>query len=320
MKFLVAGEMAADIVATIGRSDIHLPGDDIPAETIELKCGGDALNNSINLSKLGCSVAFIGKYGNDVFGDTLVDYLNDAGVNVDFMARSENTPSTKTLALLDGTGGHVFITCKGSNSELSLSDFNHEAMKQFDHLHIGGVFHLDSLDGEGCVNLLKRAKQLGLNTSMDVSWDYSGRWGRTIAGYYPYLDFFLPSISEAYHITGMEDPVDIAEYFASRGVKTVVIKLGGKGCYCKTADRSFYCSAYKVDPVDTVGAGDSFVAGFLAAKSQELPIEECVQWGSACAAITIQSVGATAGSPTLAEMKQFLKESPKLEVTYESKK
>jgi sugar/nucleoside kinase (ribokinase family) len=314
-KLLVVGEMVADISIN-PVPNIDFTRDSITVKDILLTNGGDAMNNAVNLAKLGNDVSFISLAGNDRFAGMLVDNARDIGVDMQYMAYSETVPSTKVAGLIREDGQRIFLYCHGTASHFTLQHIDLNVLERFDHLHIGGVFHLPAFDGEGTLQLLQYAKQIGLTVSMDVTWDESGQWGKTIGGYYPYLDFFLPSENEAAHLTGETDAVSMAEYFKSRGVGTVVIKMGEAGCYCSSGKRSFFCEAYKVPVVDTTGAGDSFVSGFMTGVHKARPLEECVKWGTSCAAIAVQSLGATTGTPTFDELSDFLRTAKPLQIRY----
>ncbi len=94
--------------------------------------------------------------------------------------------------------------------------------------------------------------------------------------------------------------------FQDWGVQNVVIKLGAKGCYVKPAGaKGFSVKAFRTAVVDTTGAGDSFVAGFLAGVLRRWDLRECAGFACAVAALSIQSVGATGAMPTFEQAIQF---------------
>ena len=140
---------------------------------------------------------------------------------------------------------------------------------------------------------------------MDVTSDLSGRWDAVIHCCYPHLDYFLPSIEQAEKIAGTSDERRIAEYFLSEGVRTVVVKLGERGSYFRSAEEEFWCGTCDVPVLDSTGAGDAFVSGFLTGILQGMPHADCVRLGTACAACVIQAVGANAGILSLEETKAF---------------
>ncbi|WP_407267849.1 carbohydrate kinase family protein [Radiobacillus sp. PE A8.2] len=316
MKILCVGELVADIVAN-PVTNIDFTIDNIGVEEISLKNGGDALNTSVNLAKLGSDVSFIGKVGKDIFGDFLIDKAESVGVNMDHIRRSDHLPTSKVIGLIKENGDRCFIQSAGANSEFSIHDIDLSLLDECSILHIGGTFHLQNFDGvKGCVELLRLAREKGIITTMDVCWDHSGKWAEVIYPCFQYLNYIIPSIGEAKQITGKDNVEEMCEYFKFAGVESVIIKMGEKGTYCSTWDGDFYCGSYKVDVNDTTGAGDGFVAGFLFGIGNDLKVEECVKMGTAVSAFVIQHIGATDGSPTFSEIVSFI-EKNQLEVRYE---
>ncbi|HWQ77772.1 MAG TPA: carbohydrate kinase family protein [Anaerovoracaceae bacterium] len=305
MDIMCVGEIVADIVVR-PVPNIDFTADSMRVEEISVKSGGDAMNTSIDLARLGSRVAFVGKVGRDDFGNMLMDNARAVGVNVDSMAYSDVSSTSRVIALIKENGERCFLHYVGTNDHFEYDDIDLSLLDQCRFLHIGGTFHLPKFDGAGAAALLKLAKGKGLTTTMDVCWDHSGRWAEIIRPCFPYLDYFVPSINEAQHIANTRDIREMAAYFHGNGVKTVVIKLGQEGCYCSTGDRAFRCGSYKVKAVDTTGAGDAFVSGMLSGLNAGFGIEDCIRMGSAVAAFVIQRVGATDGTPDMATLKAYM--------------
>jgi sugar/nucleoside kinase (ribokinase family) len=140
-----------------------------------------------------------------------------------------------------------------------------------------------------------------------VTWDTTDRWLAVIEPCLPHLSFFLPSEREAERITGKKTPEDMAAFLLDRGIGTAVIKMGERGCYVKTSRaRGFFVHAFPTTVIDTTGAGDSFVAGFLTGVLKEWELRQSAALGCAVAALNIRQVGATGGIPTLAEAMSFM--------------
>ncbi|MPM80824.1 putative sugar kinase YdjH [bioreactor metagenome] len=234
---------------------------------------------------------------------------------MDYVCRSKTVEQTKSLILVNPDGNRTFIQYPGTSAEFCFEDINLSLLDQVELLQIGGTFHLPKFDGEGTARLLKLAREKGVITSMDVTKDPSGRWNKIIAPCYPYLDYFLPSIEQAACICGTNNEKKIADFFLGRGVTAVVVKMGSRGCYCKSGSKAFYCGCYTVPVAETTGAGDAFVAGFLTAVGKGYPIEECVQFGTATSAHAIQAFGATAGVPDFGTVCAFMAEHPKPMIT-----
>lgn len=283
-----------------------------------IRTGGDANNNAIALARLGCEVELVARAGCDILGTYAVNLARREGVGVEHLVYSSAKEQTKSLILQDGQKRRVFYQYRGCSEDFCLEDIPQFLLKEADCLQIGGTFHLPKFDGEGARQLLKRAKETNTITCMDVTNDPTQRWNRVIACCYPHLDYFMPSIAQAKRISGLEEPEDIADFFLTQGVGTVVLKLGQKGVFCKTKqaqeEAAFYCSSYNVPYVDLTGAGDAFVAGFLSTLEEERTLEERVQFATAVSAHAIQAVGATQGIVSREEIRAFMAQQHPLEI------
>jgi len=143
--------------------------------------------------------------------------------------------------------------------------------------------------------ILRRARAAQLTTSLDTNWDAAGRWMQTLEPCLPDLDILFMNEDEALHITGTSDPELGAKVVLDRGVRIAVMKLGGRGCAIYTGTDEIVCPAFDVVAKDTTGAGDSFVAGFLAARQRGASWAEAGRFANAVAALSVQSLGAVAG-------------------------
>lgn len=314
MDVLCLGETLTDII-TRPVSQVQLNNDSTCVEEIVFKTGGDALNNSVDLAVIGNSVAYAGRIGSDFSGDFIMDSLRKAGVDVGHVVRSPS-PHTKMNILIDSSGDRAFFYYPGASAEFSLEDLDLNLLKQCRILQLGSTFHLPRFDGAlGAASLLKLAQREGVLTSMDVTMDPTGRWNEILEPCYPYLDYFLPSVEQAELLAGTSNVEAMADFFFAHGVKNLVIKLGSRGCFCRTADTAFYCSCYHVPVVETTGAGDAFVAGFLSGVLRQMSIEDCVRLGTAASAHVIQCVGANTGIRDLATLQAFIAANP-LEFQY----
>ena len=127
------------------------------------------------------------------------------------------------------------------------------------------------------------------------------------------VDLITPNEVEAEILTGI--PVDgkenadkAADWFFEKGVKNVLITLGGRGVYIATKEKRGIIPAYKVEAVDTTGAGDAFNGGLVAALAEGKDLWEAAVFANALAAVSVQRIGTTPAMPTREEIDSFLKE------------
>jgi sugar/nucleoside kinase (ribokinase family) len=112
---------------------------------------------------------------------------------------------------------------------------------------------------------------------------------------------------EAKALTGATKPEDQADEFLGYGAANVVIKLGKEGCLIKNRKMSKRVPGFQVEVIDTTGAGDNFVAGFIMGLSSGLEIEECARLGNAAGAITVQSLGSNGAVQSVEQLRDFIK-------------
>lgn len=312
MKVLCVGEMMVDLLVH-PVPDIVFDNDADVVGEIAIKSGGDANNNAIDMAKLGNEVYLVTLAGRDILADHCLNIAREAGVCVDYVRRSTAADQTKSLILINEKGDRHFLQHLGTSAEFCFEDIDLSLLDKVDFLQIGGAFHLSRFDGEGSAKLLKLAREKGVTTCMDVTKDRSGKW-TAIAPCYPHLDYFLPSIEQASCIAGTGDERKIADYFLDRGVGTVAIKLGSRGCYCKNREQAFYCGRYEVPVAETTGAGDAFVSGFLTELGHGGSLEDCVRFATATSAHAVQAFGATAGVPDYETVRRFMDAHAPLEI------
>ncbi|MCX7842362.1 MAG: carbohydrate kinase family protein [Clostridia bacterium] len=277
-------------------------------DQISLHTGGCAANTAIDLSKIGIRTTLLGKVGSDGFGDFITGSLKKEGVNTDGLYVKEGINTSASLVLVAGSGERTFLHCVGSNAELTYEDVNFDIIAKSKILFVGGTNLMPKFDGEPCSRVLKRAREMGVYTALDTAWDPTGRWMEIVEPCLPYLDLFIPSYDEARMIAGKDDAEEIADLFLSKGVKLCVIKLGKEGCFIKNRDGEKHKipTYLKVKAVDTTGAGDSFVAGFLAGLIQGWDLYQCGKFANATGTHCVMAVGASTGIKSMNEILEFM--------------
>lgn len=294
------GILVAD---TIARPVDVMPdrGKLVQVEEISLSLGGCASNTGVGLARLGLSTAVLGKVGRDSFGDFIEQTLREEGIDTRGVVRDKIAHTSATMVLVEKDGERRFIHYVGANAALREEDILRDVIAESKILHIGGALLLPSLDGQPMARLLAWARSQGLATSLDTVWGPQGRWLDILQPCFPYVDYFLPSIVEAQEITGYTEPQEIAQFLLSQGVGVVGLKMGEKGCYIRTMTEEWYSPAYAVKAVDATGAGDAYVAGFLAGVAKGWSLERTAQLANAAGACCVTSLGATTGMRSLDE-------------------
>lgn len=302
------GILVADVIARTvdrypGRGELTL------VEEMHPSIGGCAANTGIGLHKLGVSTGVMGKVGRDGFGDFVRGYLQRSGVASDGVTTDERAYTSATMVMIAADGERSFIHHTGANAAFTDDDVNWDLLKDCKMLHIAGHFLMPAFDGEPCARVLKKARELGITTALDTAWDATDRWMQTLRPTLPYIDYFVPSYSEARRCVPADKantPQDVAQYFLDQGVGVVALKMGERGSYLRTPSDEYSIAPFCVQAVDATGAGDAFAAGFLAGVAHGFDLPQCAELGNAVGASAVTQVGTVAGIGSLDETLRFI--------------
>ena len=298
------------VVDVLGRPIDEFPekGKLVLFDELEIHTGGCANNTAIALTRLGLSAGAMGKVGTDAFGDLILQKLMDNGVDTGGMQQDPGSSTSFTFVAVASDGERTFYHYIGANGELCEADLEWEVIKSAKILHIAGALVMPRFDGAPMANVLQKAKTLGITTSLDTAYDATGRWMETLEPCLPYVDMFMPSIVEAQHLTGLSDAREIAQFLRRNyGIHTIAIKMGEDGSYVSTPEREHFASAYPVTAVDATGAGDAYVAGFLAGTLMGWDLKATAELASATGAACVTAIGTTAGIQNLEETLKICK-------------
>ncbi|MCY3720968.1 MAG: sugar kinase [Candidatus Poribacteria bacterium] len=299
------------VVDVLGRPIDEFPekGKLVLFDELEIHTGGCANNTAIALTRLGLSAGAMGKVGTDAFGDLILQKLRDNGVDTVGMQQDPGSSTSFTFVAVASDGERTFYHYIGANGELCEADLDWEVIKSAKILHIAGALVMPRFDGAPMANVLQKAKTLGIITSLDTAYDATGKWMETLEPCLPYVDMFMPSIVEAQYLTGLSDAREIAQFLRRNyGIHTIAIKMGEDGSYVSTPEREHFASAYPVTAVDATGAGDAYVAGFLAGTLMGWDLKATAELASATGAACVTAIGTTAGIQNLEETLKICKE------------
>ncbi|MHB0999041.1 MAG: carbohydrate kinase family protein [Armatimonadota bacterium] len=283
-------------------------------EQVELHTGGCANNTGTGLARLRLKVGAEGKVGTDGFGDFILKHLTNEGIDVRGMVRDEKINTSFTFVMIAPDGERAFFHFVGANGAYGYDDVDFGLIGEAKILHVAGSFVMPALDGEPTAEVLKKSREMGVLTCLDTVWNGAIDAYATLKPSLPHLDYFLPSIDEARLMTGQDSPADVARFFLDNGVGTIGLKMGAEGSYIANKDTTVHVPAFKVNVVDTSGAGDSWIAGFLAGVSMGWDLEKSGRLGSAMGAMCATAIGTTAGLRSLDETVDFMENAEVLEI------
>jgi sugar/nucleoside kinase (ribokinase family) len=264
-------------------------------DALEQQIGGNGANTSYALATLGVPSRLVGAVGNDVFGEFLTGRLARAGVDTAHIARLD-APTPASIALVREDGARALLHRPGASSQAfaELPELTAELTAGCSLFHLANPFSMPNMRAHAA-EAQRRAQTAALFTTMDTGWDSRGEWMGAIAASLPCTDLLFTNEPEAHALTGHSDAAQAARTLLDAGAKTVVVKLGARGCLVAAAGGVLHVPAFPVTAVDTTGAGDCFVAGFLAALQRGFNHGESARFANAVGALSVRRMGATAG-------------------------
>jgi sugar/nucleoside kinase (ribokinase family) len=270
-------------------------GGTVWVESIEQHLGGNGANTSYALGLLGARVRTVGMVGDDDYGRQALNKLASADVDLGFIQYGRSGTAASVVLVQPG-GGRAFLHRPGVSTELFTEpfDFGPDLIDGCSHYHLANPFSLVHLRPR-VAEVLQSAQAAGLTTSLDTAWDSKGDWMRIVEPALPHIDLLFVNDDEAEKLTGTREPAEAARRFRAAGAHDIVIKLGAAGCAVFHGGAERRIPPLAVTAVDTTGAGDCFVGGFLAALAHGLEVESAARVANAVGARSVTAVGAVTG-------------------------
>ena len=264
-------------------------------DSIEEGVGGNGANTSYALARLGAPVRLIGTLGADEAGDRIAATLQAAGVDMAHVKRSAR-PTACTVVLVNHDGARALLHRPGASQDAFLEgvELTPELIAGCNWFHLANAFALPALRPRAG-DLVARARRAGMSVSIDTGWDARGEWLGVLGPCLPHADLLFVNEDEARELTGLGDPVPAARALQERGARNVVVKLGAAGCVVCLGVESIASPGFEAPVVDTTGAGDCFVGGFLAALQRGLSYADAARFANAVGALSVQKLGSTTG-------------------------
>lgn len=299
-EITVIGSINMDLV--VKSDEIPRVGETLIGNELLQIPGGKGANQAVAIAKLERNVNFLGMVGSDSFGDTLLTSMKCAGVNTDYIERTQETTGIAVINV-DKQGNNNILVIPGANNKVD-KDYLQRNLNVIEQSDIV-VFQLEIPLGtvkEG----LKIAKSYGKTTILNPAPAYE-----LDEEIIKNIDILIPNEFEMERLTGIKLTDEASMLKASRvllekGIKKIIVTLGAKGVLYVGLNGHKLYPAFKVKVVDTTAAGDSFVGGFAASYLYSQDIDEAIMLGQKTAAISIQRMGAQSSLPTLDEVTNFI--------------
>ena len=300
---LTFGDMCVDLIVT---------GDDVVPQfgqveklvgDYELEMGGSCNIFACQCAKLGLRVGIIGRVGNDDFGRLVLHRLVESGVDVQHVIVDPTLKTGLGIALCQGND-RAILTSLGSLNAIFPEQVSDELLRSARHLHHGSYFLQTNLRPE-IPGIFARARSFGLSTSLDTNWDPTENWNGTLQQTLPLTDVFLPNEQEARFIARTTNVDEAFRVFQEMGVAITAIKQGEKGALVFSKGERHTCALPVSIGGDSIGAGDSFDAGFLAGWLRGLTLDQCLHIACHCGKEVVAQVGGIRSQPDWATVIQL---------------
>jgi sugar/nucleoside kinase (ribokinase family) len=226
--------------------------------------GGSSSILAHNLSVLGARVGFTSQVGSDEMGEIAITRLAEAGIDTSHIARKPGTGTGVTILLPHGRQRHI-LTYPGVMAEMTVADLDLSYLTSARHFHLSSLFLQTALH-PGLPELFDHLKQAGLTLSLDTNDDPSNQWSGVLNTLLDKIDLLLPNEDEIKKIAGKPTLDEALDALAPR-IPLIVVKCGARGALVQYRTQHGlqrnWVAPVLVEPTDTIGAGDSFNAGFL---------------------------------------------------------
>lgn len=254
--------------------------------------GGSAANTAVGLARLGVKTGFIGKVAAGRDGDYLLEAFRAEGVDTGGVVVSKSGRCGSVIGFVDEDGQRALYLDPGVNSTLKFEEIDAGYVADARFLHLTSF--ASNVPFEAQLKLVEKATWIAV--SLDPGMIYARKGLETLRPLIRKCFVVLPNESELRLLTG-KSCEEGAEALLAEGVNVVAVKLGERGCYVTDGKESHFVPSYKVDVVDTTGAGDAFCTGFLYGLLNGKPLKQCGTLGNFVASRVITEMGARNGLP-----------------------
>lgn len=297
-KIVVLGSLNMDFVIRV--KEMPQVGETILGESVCLVPGGKGANQAYAAGKLGGMVTMLGAVGGDVYGEQLCRNLRSVGVNTKGVGMLENVPTGQAFVSVYDSGDNSIIVIPGANGELNRDIVEREmwCIDECDYIIMQMEIPLE---------VIRYVKEIAIRKGKKVVLDPAPAIVGLEDEFWKGISILKPNETELEILTGkkldtLEEIKAAAGSLVKKGVETVVVTLGEKGCVMVNSEKEEYFPLHKVDVKDTTAAGDSFIAAFVVALCEGNPYEEAVAFAQRVSSVVVTRQGAQTSIPWRSEM------------------
>ena len=314
-KIVTLGEVVADVYREDSPSPVELP--------FTARPGGAPANVAVAAARLGAQAGFVGRLGDDLFGDFILAALEAVGVDTSAIRR-QSPPTRTTLAFveIDEHGDRAFTfyrSVPAADELLAPHDIKRESLSGASFANFGSIPLIKDPVRSATRTFVELANELDVAVAFDVNlrenlWTSLDQFRAAVEPMIDHSDIVKLSDSELAPVLGTDDVEQASSLLHERGVSLVLVSLGGEGAFYATEHFRGRTPAFEIDEVvDATGAGDAFLAGTLTHLSEnpgwlddEASVREAVRRGTAAGALACTTFGAMQGLPTRDELERFM--------------
>ncbi|WP_394234860.1 ribokinase [Niallia oryzisoli] len=305
MDIAVIGSNMVDLITYIDK--MPKEGETLEAPSFELGCGGKGANQAVASAKLGSKVMMLTKVGDDIFGGNTIQNLEKFGIDTTFACKVPGTPSGVAPIFVDPQSKNRILIVKGANQHLLPAEIDKaaEQLKKCSvivlqlEIPLETIYHAIDFGVEHHIPVILNPAP----ASKELDFDYVCK-----------CDFFMPNETELEILTGM--PVETEEqvraaasYLIEKGVKNVIVTMGSRGVLWATKKQIQRVDAYRVDAIDTTGAGDAFIGCFTHYYVETKDVLQAIQMATGFAALSVTKRGTQISYPSKDELNLFIEEN-----------
>jgi ribokinase len=304
-KIVVVGSSNTDMVIRTPR--IPRLGETVLGGEFFMAPGGKGANQAVAAARAGGEVDFIARLGDDVFGRQALDGFGRDGIHVEHIVRDKEAPSGVALIIVAPDGENSIAVASGANAMLSAADVRsaQEVISSADIVLMQLETPLDTVKEAAAI-----ASQAGVPVILNPA------PAQTLEDdILTRVAFLTPNETEAEILTGITlikkaDLAKAADMLLAKGMQAVLITLGAKGVFVATREKKEIVPAFKIAPVDTTAAGDTFNGALAVALAEKRPLFEAALFANAAAALSVAKAGAQPSIPRRQDIEALLRKPP----------
>ena len=304
-KVLVFGSFVVDLMSRAPH--LPVPGETVKGSVFKMGPGGKGFNQGVAAHKAEADIIMVTKLGKDTFGDLALETMHSLKMNANYIFQTEEAETGAALIMVDeNSSQNEIVVVLGSCNQISNQEVDSlsPVLEESDYLLTQLETNISAV--ERIVNLaVQKDVKVILNPApaQKISDELLSK-----------IDIITPNEVEAEILTGIpvtnkENAEQAADWFIRKGVKTVIITLGGRGAFVACEDKRILIPAFSVKAIDTTGAGDAFNGGLVTALAEGKDVFDAAKFANALAALSVQKIGTTPSMPLRSEIDDFLRRS-----------